>query len=45
MNRYNPDSVKIGVTGCTLGAPDFRTVARYAGASVSLLLPNLARSG
>jgi len=45
MNRNNPTAVKIGVTGWTLGAPDWRTVARYAGVAVNLPAPNRASSG
>ena len=45
MNRYSPTEVKIGVTGWTRGAPERRTVARYAGAAVNLPAPNRASSG
>ncbi len=45
MNRYSPTAVKIGDTGWTRGAPDRRTVAKYAGAAVSRPAPNRASSG
>jgi len=45
MKRNSPGPARIGVTGCTRGTPDRRTVARYAGAAVNLPAPKRASSG